>query len=179
MAGAQERIVNVWDDKIKAHVKVAGSGPALVFLHGGWGPQWTEFHDTLARNFTVYAPDHPGTSDGDPESHRALDDMWDLALFYDELFDKLGLDKPALVGHSFGGMVASDVAANFPKRVGKLVLIDSLGIWLDDSPIRNYMVTPITELVPMIFANPTGRSDAPASFAGRSPTRDSANASIA
>jgi pimeloyl-ACP methyl ester carboxylesterase len=155
MAGAQERIVNVWDDKIKAHVKVAGSGPALVFLHGGWGPQWTEFHDTLARDFTVYAPDHPGTSDGDPESHRALDDMWDLALFYDELFDKLGLDKPALVGHSFGGMVAGDVAANFPKRVGKLVLIDSLGIWLDDSPIRNYMVTPITELVPMIFANPS------------------------
>src|SRR2546421_316445 len=82
------------------------------------------FHDTLARDFTVYAPDHPGTSDGDPESHRSLDDMWDLALFYDELFDKLALDKPALVGHSFGGMVAGDIAANFPKRVGKLVLID-------------------------------------------------------
>ena len=81
MAGVQERTVNVWDDKIKAHVKVAGSGPALVFLHGGWGPQWTAFHDTLARDFTVYAPDHPGTSDGDPESHRSLDDMWDL--YYD------------------------------------------------------------------------------------------------
>ncbi len=79
--------------------------------------------------------------------------MWDLALFYDGLaFDKLALDKPALVGHSFGGMVG-DVAANFPKRVGKLVLIDSLGIWLDDSPIRNYMVTPIADLIPMIFAN--------------------------
>ena len=72
-------------------------------------------------------PDHPGTSEGDPESHRALDDMWDLALFYDELFDKLGLEAPALVGHSFGGMVAGDIAANFPKRIGKLVLIDSLG----------------------------------------------------
>ena len=32
MAGAQERIVNGWDDKLKAHVKVAGSGPALVVL---------------------------------------------------------------------------------------------------------------------------------------------------
>ncbi|MGO9726148.1 MAG: alpha/beta fold hydrolase [Streptosporangiaceae bacterium] len=60
MVGVQERTVNVWDDKIKARVKVAGSGPALVFLHGGWGPRWTEFHDTLAREFTVYAPDHPG-----------------------------------------------------------------------------------------------------------------------
>jgi pimeloyl-ACP methyl ester carboxylesterase len=154
MAGVQERTVNVWNDKIKARVKVQGSGPALVFLHGGWGPQWGEFHDTLARDFTVYAPDHPGTSEGDPEAHRPLDDMWDLALFYDELFDKLGLSTPALIGHSFGGMVAGDIAANFPKRIRKLVLIDSLGIWLDDSPIRNYMVTPIAELIPMIFADP-------------------------
>ena len=154
MAGVQERTVSVWDDKIKAHVRVAGSGPALVFLHGGWGPQWTPFHDALAKDFTVYAPSHPGTGASEPESHRALDDMWDLALFYDELFDKLGLDKPALVGHSFGGMVAGDIAANFPRRIGKLVLIDSLGLWLDESPIRNYMVTPITELIPMIFANP-------------------------
>jgi pimeloyl-ACP methyl ester carboxylesterase len=145
MAGVQERTVSVWDDKIKAHVRVAGSGPALVFLHGGWGPQWTPFHDALANDFTVYAPSHPGTGASEPESHRAL---------ADELFDKLGLDKPALVGHSFGGMVAGDIAANFPKRIGKLVLIDSLGLWLDESPIRNYMVTPVTELIPMIFASP-------------------------
>lgn len=159
MAGVQERTqertVDVWNDKIKARVRVAGSGPALVFLHGGWGPQWGEFQDALAREFTVYAPDHPGTSEGDPEAHRPLDDMWDLALYYDELLDKLGLTAPVLVGHSFGGMVASEIAANFPKRVGKLVLIDSLGLWLDDSPIRNYMVTPIAELIPMIFADPS------------------------
>jgi len=93
MAGVQERTISVWDDKIKAHVKVAGAGPALVFLHGGWGPQWTPFHDALASDFTVYAPSHPGTGASEPESHRALDDMWDLALFYDELFDKLGLDR--------------------------------------------------------------------------------------
>jgi len=153
MAAVQERTVKVWDDKIEAHIKIAGSGPALVFLHAGWGPQWTEFLNTLARDFTVYAPDHPGTTEGDPESHRALGDMWDLTLFYEELFDKLGLDKPALVGHSFGGMVAGDVAANFPKQIGKLVLIDSLGLWLDESPIRSYMVTSITDLVPMIFAD--------------------------
>src|SRR5579871_443564 len=154
MAGAQDRTVSVWDDRIKARVKVAGAGPALVFLHAGWGPRWTEFHDALAREFTVYAPEHPGTSDGDPEAHRALDDVWDLALFYDELFDKLGLEQPVLAGHSFGGMIAGEVAANFPRRIGKLVLIDSLGLWLDDHPIRNYMVTPVAELVPMIFAHP-------------------------
>lgn len=154
MAAAQDRTVTVWDDKIKARVKVAGSGPALVFLHSGYGPRWDEFHDTLARDFTVYAPEHPGTSEGDPEVHRALEDMWDLALFYDELLDKLGIAEAAVVGHSFGGMVAGEIAATFPKRVSKLVLIDSLGLWRDDTPIRNYMVAPIADLIPLYFANP-------------------------
>jgi pimeloyl-ACP methyl ester carboxylesterase len=154
MAAVQERTANVWDDKIKARVKVAGSGPALVFFHGAAGLQWNEFLDALARDFTVYAPEHPGTSEGDPEAHRALDDLWDLVLFYDELFDKLGLSEPAIVGHSFGGMVAAEMAANFPRRASKLALISSLGLWLDNAPIRNYMVTPAAELIPMMFADP-------------------------
>lgn len=153
MAAVQERCVDVWEDKVKVRVKVAGSGPALVFLHSGYGPRWGEFHDRLARDFTVYAPEHPGTSEGDPEAHRPLDDIWDLVLSYDELLDKLGLDAPALVGHSFGGMIAAEIAANFPKRVSKLVLIDSLGLWRDDTPVRNYMVMPMAELIPMYFAN--------------------------
>jgi pimeloyl-ACP methyl ester carboxylesterase len=154
MAAVEERIVNVWDDKVKARVKIAGSGPALAFFHGAAGLQWGEFLDELARDFTVYAPEHPGTSEGDPEAHRALDDLWDLVLFYDELFEKLKLSSPVLVGHSFGGMVAAEMAANFPKRAGKLVLINALGIWLDSAPIRNYMVTPAPELIPMLFADP-------------------------
>jgi pimeloyl-ACP methyl ester carboxylesterase len=155
MASVQDRTVTVWDDKIKARVKVGGTGPALVFLHNGYGPQWGDFQDALARDFTVYAPEHPGTSEGDPEAHRALRDMWDLALFYDELLDKLGLSSAAVVGHSFGGMIAGEIAANFPKRVGKLVLIDSLGLWRDDTPIRNYMVASAAELIPLYFANPS------------------------
>lgn len=154
MAAVQERTVNVWDDKIKVRVKVAGAGPALVFLHSGYGLLWGEFLDALARDFTVYAPEHPGTSEGDPEAHRALEEIWDLVLLYDELFDKLGLSAPAVAGHSFGAMVAGEIAANFPKRVSKLVLIDALGLWRDDTPVRNYMVTPAADLVPLYFANP-------------------------
>ena len=36
---------------------------ALVFLHGPWGLAWDSFLDDLARSFTVYAPEHPGTGD--------------------------------------------------------------------------------------------------------------------
>ena len=92
-----------------------------------------------------------GITAGDEDSYKALDDMWDLVLYYYDLFDKLGLKSPAVVGHSFGGMIAGEIAATDPTRVGKLVLISPLGLWRDDSPIRNYIVTPQTELPALLF----------------------------
>ena len=45
----------------EAKVKVAGSGPPLLYLHPAGGPMWDPFVESLAEQFTVYAPDHPGT----------------------------------------------------------------------------------------------------------------------
>jgi len=104
----------------------------------------------------VYAPEHPGTTLGDPDGIRALDDLWDLVLYYDELFDALGLDAPAVIGHSFGGMVAAEIAATFRKRVSKLVLISAIGLWRDDEPIPNFIVMTPEELVPYVVADPSG-----------------------
>ncbi len=151
MPATSERTVSLWDGKVTARVKVAGQGPVLVYLHAGYGLIWSEFLDLLAQDFTVYAPEHPGTSAGDPDAIKGLDDLWDLVLYYYELFDKLGLDAPALAGHSFGGMVAAELAATNPKRVGKLVLINPLGLWRDDAPIKNYMVATQAELDPLFF----------------------------
>jgi pimeloyl-ACP methyl ester carboxylesterase len=154
MAAASERTLSLWEGKINARLKVAGAGPALVYLHSGYGLIWDACLDQLAREFTVYAPEHPGTSDGDPNAIAHLDNLWDLVLYYYEMFDQLGLDAPAVVGHSFGGMVAGELAATNPRRAGKLVLIDPLGLWRDDSPIKNYMVTPQPELDPLFFHDP-------------------------
>lgn len=151
MAATSERTVSLWDDKVTARIKVAGQGPALVYLHSGYGLAWDDFLDRLAQDFTVYAPEHPGTSAGDPDAIKAIDDVWDLVLYYYELFDRLGLETPAVVGHSFGGMVAAELAATNPRRIGKLVLIDPLGLWRDDAPIKNYMVAPQTDLDPLFF----------------------------
>ena len=151
MVNTSERKVSVWEGSVAARVKVAGSGPPIVYLHAGYGLIWDECLDLLAGDFTVYAPEHPGTSEGDPDAAKALDDLWDLTLFYYELFDQLGLQSPAVVGHSFGGMVAAELAATDPKRVSKLVLINSLGLWRDDSPIKNYMVMPQFDLEPLLF----------------------------
>jgi pimeloyl-ACP methyl ester carboxylesterase len=151
MAATSERIIRLWNEGVTARVKVAGQGPALAYLHHGYGLVWDECLDLLARDFTVYAPEHPGTSAGDPDSIKALDDLWDLVLYYYELFDKLGLEAPHVAGHSFGGMVAAELAATNCKRVGKLVLIDPLGLWRDDAPIKNYMVATQAELDPLFF----------------------------
>jgi pimeloyl-ACP methyl ester carboxylesterase len=154
MPATSERTVSIWENRVTAHVKTAGQGPPLIFLHSGYGLIWSDFLDQLARDFTVYAPEHPGTSEGDPDAIKGLDDIWDLVLYYYELFDKLGLETPSVVGHSFGGMVAAELAATNPKRVGKLVLIDALGLWRDDAPIKNYMVAPQADLDPLFFHDP-------------------------
>jgi len=154
MASVGEQTLSLWDGKIKTLVKKSGKGPALVYLHGDYGLIWNEFLDKLAANFTVYAPAHPGTAPGDPDGLRALDDTWDLVLYYYELFDQLKLDAPILIGDSFGAMVAAEVAATDPGRVSKLVLMSAMGLWRDDTPIRNYIVTPQPELAPLIFTNP-------------------------
>src|SRR2546423_7073429 len=154
MADTQE--VKAWNGQITTRVHRAGSGDPVVFLHGAAGLEWDAFLDGLAERFSVYAPEQPGTTPGDPDGIRYLDDVWDLVLYYDELFDALGLDAPAVVGHSFGGMVAAEIAATFPRRVSKLVLMNAVGLWRDDAPIPMFMTLNAQELVPLVVADPNG-----------------------
>ena len=156
MVTIQERTLSVWRDQIRPRVKVAGQGPPLVYLHGAAGLAWDEFLDGLAQTHTVFAPEHPGTTPGDPDAIKPLDDLWDLVLYYYELFDGLGLESPAVVGHSFGGMMASEIAATDPGRVSKLVLLNPIGLWRDDAPVKNWMVMSPDDLGKELFSEPDG-----------------------
>jgi len=110
-----------------------------VFLHGLFGQEWNGFLDDLADTRKVYAPAHAGSVDlADLET---LDSLWDLLIYYDDLFASLGLDRFDLVGHSFGGMMAAEFAAMYPDRIGKLVLIDALGLWNDDHPVADHLLS--------------------------------------
>jgi pimeloyl-ACP methyl ester carboxylesterase len=159
MAGSDVRRLRLWQDRVETEVEVAGSGPPLVYLHGPWGlgPD-RAFVARLAAANTVYAPKHPGTSQGNPEAVHALDTWLDLIVYYGELFDRLKLDAPALVGHSFGGLVAAEIAAAAPKSVGWLVLVDPVGLWRDDLPVKNWMVLSDKERRPSLFAAPDGEA---------------------
>ena len=152
-----DRRVPVWQNKINTNVKVAGSGPPLVFLHGAGGLRWDECLDTLALRHTIYAPEHPGLAEGEPDAVSHLDDLWDLVLYYDELLGALGLGSVPVIGHSFGGMMAAELAASRPERVSKLVLLCPIGLWRDDAPIPNWMlITPATDMPKYLVHDPEG-----------------------
>lgn len=156
MTTATDTRVHTLGGRVEARVLVAGDGPPLVFLHGAMGLTWDPFLDSLSERFTVYAPELPGTSPDAPDAINGVDDVWDLVLHHYDLLDELGLDSPAVVGHSFGGMVAAEVAATNPHRVGKLVLISPVGLWRDDVPVAQFLSMAPDEVAEIAFADPSG-----------------------
>jgi pimeloyl-ACP methyl ester carboxylesterase len=125
---------------LPARVLVKGDGPPLVFLHNHLGLAWDAFLEALAGSYRVHAVRHPGCDDPDELMH--FDAFSDLALFYDDVLAALGIEHATVVGHAFGGMAAAEFAAHQPARVGALVLIDALGLWLDEHPIPDISALP-------------------------------------
>jgi pimeloyl-ACP methyl ester carboxylesterase len=157
MTTVTDRRVNVWHGQIDANVKVAGSGSPIVYLHGAGGLIWNEFLDKLAAQHTVYAPEHPGTTPGNPEAISHLDNLWDLVLYYYEVLDALHLPSVPVIGHSFGAMMAAELAATNPARVNKLALLCPIGLWREDVPVANWMiVTPASDIVKLLLYEPEG-----------------------
>jgi pimeloyl-ACP methyl ester carboxylesterase len=154
----REATHTVWQGQVRIPVVLQGTGPALVYFHGPWGLTWSPFLDELARDFTVHAPRHPGTSPEAPEDVYHLDGLWDLVLCYDELLTALGLSEVVLVGHSFGGMVACELAAAYPARVRRQALLAPLGFWRDADPVANWMLMDPQALRARMFRDPDGEA---------------------
>jgi len=109
------------------HVERAGSGEAIVLLHGFGGSSWSwrKVIPSLATDHRVVALDLNGF--GWTERPReleayTLDGQARLVL---SVMDALGLDRVHLVGHSYGGGLALWLAATHPDRLRSLVLVDS------------------------------------------------------
>lgn len=126
----------------RVHLLRGGDGPPLLFLHAAGGAgQWHEFHELLAREFTVFAPDHPGFGGSDllPD----VEGVDDLVYHYLDVIARLGLDRPHVVGGSFGGWVAAELAVAAPHVVGSLVLLSAAGLRVPEHPIADlFLMTP-------------------------------------
>lgn len=149
----QQDVTTVNVGSIEVQVAKKGQGQPLVYLHGAFAYQsWHPFLDKLAEQFTVYAPVQPGFTENNGIDQ--IDDVLELALHHIDLLEALGLDKPDVVGHFTGGMIAAEMAAVCSHNVGKLVLAAPAGIWMDDAPGVDYFATPANELKSIIFADP-------------------------
>jgi pimeloyl-ACP methyl ester carboxylesterase len=108
-----------------------GSGPTILFLHGFHTLDAdARFLELLSRSASVIAPSHPGF--GASQRPEDFETVYDLVHLYRELLDELPDDKVTLVGASFGGWLAAEIAASSPDRIGRLVLVDALGIKISD-----------------------------------------------
>jgi pimeloyl-ACP methyl ester carboxylesterase len=137
----------------RVHVLHGGAGAPVLFLHAAGGAGvWHEYLQLLARGFEVFAPDHPGFGGSDelPEV-EAIDD---LVYHYLDVIERLGLDRPHVVGGSFGGWIAAELAVAAPRAIGSLVLLGSVGLRLPAHPVADLFLMTPDQLVDALFDDP-------------------------
>jgi proline iminopeptidase len=113
---------------VTLYVDVVGHGYPLLLMHGGPGADHWTLHPLrrCADRFTLVFYDHRcnGRSAEAPVSTMTWDNLTADA---DALRERLGFDRWAVLGHSFGGSVALEYALRYPDRLSHLVLLDTGG----------------------------------------------------
>jgi pimeloyl-ACP methyl ester carboxylesterase len=122
----KEQFINI--NGVKTFTRIAGEGSPFLILHG-WGRghiSWIGMQDNLSRNFQVITLDLPGFGKSDmPPTGWGVSDYVRFVL---DFARKLDIDRFHLLGQSFGGRLCIKLAAHYPERIKKLILVDSAGI---------------------------------------------------
>src|SRR4029077_10279125 len=133
-----------------------GKGRPVLFLHPhigmhGSGP----FIERLARHVQVLAPSHPGF--GHSELPRGMASVDDMSYFYLDLIEELDLRDLVVVGASFGGWIAAEIATKTCERLSRLVMIGAVGAKFgasDRSAIVDIFATPPSRWLELSFRDP-------------------------
>jgi pimeloyl-ACP methyl ester carboxylesterase len=107
------------------YVQWGEQGPPIVCVHGLTANAFCfqSYADELASDHRVIAYDLRGRGDSDK-----LEDGYSIPIHTDdlsELIDELGLERPIIIGHSLGALIALNFAAQYPDKLSKLVLVDA------------------------------------------------------
>lgn len=136
----QDAATTVNDVKLK--LRRAGAGETALFLHGAGGVyQWLPAFERLAAKYDLLVPDHPGF--GKSDDPKGIRDIHDMAMFYLDFLDELGLDNVHLIGHSLGAWIAAEAAVRNCSQIKSLTLIAPAGLRIKDLVIGdNFIWTP-------------------------------------
>jgi pimeloyl-ACP methyl ester carboxylesterase len=129
----------------RTQVLTEGDGPPLLYLHSAAAESavWMDLLNGLAERLTVHAPLHPGFFDS--EGLETVRDVEDLVFHYLDYMDRCGWDSVDVMGCSFGGWIALELAARYPERVDRLVLAGSAGIRLPEVPMEDMFAIQVGE----------------------------------
>ncbi len=111
-----------------AHVRITGSGPPLLLVHGFMTSSysWRYVIERLSQQFTLYVPDLPGAGRSDKPDVSYHPDA--LADWIGELMDALGITGCRVIGNSMGGYLAMRLALRRPNAMSRLVNLHSPGL---------------------------------------------------
>lgn len=130
-------------------------GHPILLLHGGGGPQTvTGFAARLAdeRGSRVIVPVHPGF--GGTVRPDALTTIGDLARVYAAMLEALDLAGVTVIGNSIGGWIASELLLTHSPRIGRLVLVDAVGIEVPGHPVADFFALTFPELAQRSYHRP-------------------------
>src|SRR5262245_7908581 len=132
---AEERL-SVGD--IELEVIRRGTGRPILLLHGmqNVDPR-ARFLNLLGGHATIIAPSHPGF--GHSARPADVDTVYDLVHLYLDVLEALSYERVTLVGWSFGGWLAADIAVKCCHRIDRLVLVDAFGIKISDRETPNIL----------------------------------------
>ncbi len=112
------------------HYVEAGEGEPVFLIPGAFSTyrHWNQMIPRLSKNYRLFCIDYLGVGDSDkPKSgfNYTIEEQADLIM---EMIEKLGISKVHMVGVSFGGAIALNLAARYSQRVTKIVSIEGNGI---------------------------------------------------
>jgi len=132
-----------------------GAGRPFLLLHGGGGPQMVAgFADLLSSTepARVITPTHPGFG-GTPRP-ETLTSIAGLAATYIALLAELDLSDVTIIGNSIGGWITAEMALLGSSRIGSIVLVDAVGIDVDDHPVVDFFSLTMDQVARLSYHDP-------------------------
>jgi len=132
----QDRFVIVQDHNI--HYVEAGEGQHVLLIPGAWSSYryWNRVIPLLSKHYQLLAMDYLGVGDSDKPRSGFVYTVQEQADLIAKILERLQIPQAHIIGTSYGGGIALNLAARYPDRVGKIVAIEGNGMKHKKVPYR-------------------------------------------